>query len=412
MSIDMKDSGWILVALKTILALKNYLKKTKQAFWEHNLPTELKTIGVSEANFSQAEEEALLRVIRSGWVSQGEHVERFEKQFAKAHQVNEAVAVSNCTAGLHMTLAAFGISANDEVLIPGLTFVATPNAALYCGAHPVPVDIESISLPHISLASAKKALTPKTKAVIVMHHAGYLIDCNTWRDFANEHNLILIEDAAHIPGIQGVGKHSHAAVYSFFANKNMTSAEGGMITTEDSDLAHRLRALRGHAMTATTLTRARGHAFSYDVTELGYNYRMDELRAAIGIAQLDKLRANNTRRGELSLLYRKLLKENIPDIIIPFSESHPSVWHIMPIILPNYIERQAVMKSLREDRIQTSIHYPPWHQFTHHKKIIGNISLPIVEEYCDRTLTLPLHPGLHENDITRIILALKNALHQ
>ena len=376
------------------------------------MPTKLKNIGVSEANFSQAEEEALLRVIRSGWVSQGEHVERFEKKFAKAHQVNEAIAVSNCTAGLHMTLAALGIGTNDEVLIPGLTFVATPNAALYCGAHPIPVDIESLTSPHICLKSAKGALTPKTKAVIVMHHAGYLIDCKTWREFANEHNLILIEDAAHIPGIQGVGKHSHAAVYSFFANKNMTSAEGGMITTEDSELAHRLRALRGHAMTATTLTRARGHAFSYDVTELGYNYRMDELRAAIGIVQLEKLHANNTRRGELTSLYRKLLIENIPDILIPFSPSHPSAWHIMPVILPKDRERQNLMKSLREDRIQTSIHYPPWHQFTHHRQLLGNISLPKVEEYCKRTLTLPLHPGLDDNDIIRIIQALKKAFQE
>jgi dTDP-4-amino-4,6-dideoxygalactose transaminase len=225
----------------------------------------------------EEEKQALSEVIDSGWLTMGERVAAFEKAFADLHGVGNAVAVNSCTAGLHLCLTALGIGPGDEVLVPSVTFVATVNAVVYAGAAPVFVDIINRELPHISIADAEARCTLKTRAVIVMHYGGYLVDLAAWRRFADAHDLLLIEDAAHAPGIAEVGRWGDAAAFSFFTNKNMTTAEGGMVVARDPVVAQRIRQMRGHGMTKSTLERHRGHAYSYDVTMLGYNYRLDEL---------------------------------------------------------------------------------------------------------------------------------------
>jgi dTDP-4-amino-4,6-dideoxygalactose transaminase len=368
------------------------------------------TISLCEPSLGEEERLALCSVIDSGWLTMGERVAAFEKAFAELHGFEDGVAVNSCTAGLHLCLAALGIGPGDEVLVPSLTFVATVNAVLYVGATPVFVDIERYDLPHLSLADAEAKLTPRTKAVIVMHYGGNLVDLLQWQSFAKFFGLKWIEDAAHAPAVGEVGLWSDASAFSFFPNKNMTTAEGGMVLARDEALIERMRRMRAHGMTTGTLDRHRGHAYSYDVTTLGYNYRLDELRAAIGIAQLTRLPGFNARRRELMLHYRRKLSEHLPEVIVPFDQENKTAAHLMPILLPEGTDRLQVMDRLRLMGVQSSIHYPPVHQFSFYKRCLGGATLPNTEQFAERELTLPLHPALSENDVERVVEALQSAM--
>ncbi|MCK4823419.1 DegT/DnrJ/EryC1/StrS aminotransferase family protein, partial [bacterium] len=235
---------------------------------------------------------------------------------------------------------------------------------------------------------------------------GYPVDLPSWRSFAETKGIFLIEDAAHAPAMRNVGRWSNASVFSFFTNKNMTTAEGGMVLTREKTLLERIQRLRSHGMTTLTLDRYRGHAYSYDVTMLGYNYRMDELRAAIGLVQLTHLRKWNAKRIDLSILYRNLISNCLPEVKIPFSQTHSTSAHLMPIILPPSLSRQEVMDQLREAGIQSSIHYPPVHLFSYYRKKFPGVFLPRTEAYCAKQLTLPLHPFLTEDEVKYIVESL------
>lgn len=369
-----------------------------------------KSIFISEPVLGKDEKDALCAVIDSGWLSMGDRVAEFEIAFAKMHEAREAVAVNSCTAGLHLALKALGIGKDDEVLVPSLTFVATINAILYVGAKPVFVDIIDLDNPHPSIEYAKTKLTARTRAVIVMHYGGYLVDLAAWRSFSDTHGLMMIEDAAHAPGINSVGLLSDAAAFSFFSNKNMLTAEGGMILARDHKVLERARRLRAHGMTTDTLNRHRGHSYSYDVTMLGYNYRMDELRAAIGLVQLSRLQEWTQKRCMLGNMYRQLLSKEIPEVVIPFDQTRKTAAHLMPIILPKKVDRLEVMEYLRENGIQSSIHYPPAHRFSFYLENYPVIILPKTEEFCARELTIPLHPLLETNDLIEVVATLKRGL--
>lgn len=369
-----------------------------------------KTISLSDPVIGEPEKKALCEVIDSQWLTMGDRVAEFEKAFAGLHGMQDAVAVNSCTAGLHLCLAGLGIGPGDEVLVPSLTFTATVNAVMYCGAKPIFVDIEKKDNPHISLAEAAAGCTDNTKAVIIMHYGGYLADLKAWRTFTERRGLYLIEDAAHAPATGEVGQISDAAAFSFFTNKNMTTSEGGMVLAKKPDVLQRMRSMRSHSMTSSTLDRHNGHAFSYDVTMLGYNYRMAELGAAMGLVQLTRLLEWNAYRKKLSDYYRRILKDQIPEIEIPFSEAHETSAHIMPVLLQGDVDRQKVMQHLRNAGIQSSIHYPPVHRFSYYQKCFPDISLPNTEHFCSIELTLPLHPGLFKSDVDRVVRVLKEAL--
>ena len=370
----------------------------------------MRRVELSPPLLGQAEKEALLRVLDGNWLAMGDRVRDLEREFAALHGVGHGVAVNSCTAALHLALAVHGVGPGDEVLVPSLSFVATANAALYVGARPVFVDIEDTSRPHMSLEKARAALTPRTRAVVVMHYGGYLMDMAPWRAWADAHGLVLVEDAAHAAGLPGVGRHSHASAFSFYSNKNMTTAEGGMLLVHDDATDKRLRLMRCHGMTSTTLTRDQGHAFQYDVVEAGYNYRMDELRGAIGLEQLRALPGRNRRRVALAGLYRRLLSGHAR-LSVPFSADWPQCGHIQTVLLPEDADRLRVMARLREAGVQSSIHYRPIHTLSHFRqRETGRVSLPATEAYGARTLTLPLHAAMSDEDVSYVIERLDEAL--
>jgi len=374
-------------------------------------------IPLADIDFDDAEEKAVLQVIKSRWLTMGANTQAFEEEFAAYVGAKHAIAVANGTAALHLACMAVGLGPGDEVITPSLTFVATANAVRYTGATPVFADVESFQDLDISLSSIEKNLTPRTRAIMVMHYAGYPCDMVAITEFARAHNLFVIEDAAHASGakINGrdMGTWGQVGCYSFFSNKNMTTGEGGMVTTNDDDILAKLRILRSHGMTTMSWDRHRGHAWSYDVVDLGYNYRMDEIRAALGRVQLTKLDRNNERRRQLTALYRDQLQEIIPSVTVPFSKPRgiPSC-HIMPILLPEGSDRLQFMERMKSFGIQTSIHYPPIHKFKIYSEGTGSgWNLPITDNIVNREVTIPLFPTMSESDVSMVVQAVRDSLH-
>ena len=359
-------------------------------------------------DYGEEELEAIGAVLKSGWLTAGEQVALFEREFARSHGVSSAVAVGNCTAALHLAMQLGGIGPGDEVIVPSLTFVATASCVCYTGARPVFADIASLSEPHITAQTIEEKLTPQTRAVIVVHYAGYPVAMDDILDLAERRGLIVVEDAAHGPGRDGngrwLGTMGHFGCFSFYGNKNLCTGEGGMLLCRNPGDLEKARLLRSHGMTASPLEREKGRAFGYDIALLGYNYRFDELRAAIGRIQLKKLSEFHEKRKQAVLHYRRLLADR-PDMLVPFADRLDGSFHIMPILLPEGTDPLEAMKRLRRRGVSTSRHYPPVHQLSAFRS--GRHGrLPITEVYGRRVLTLPLYPGLTEGQISRIVSEL------
>ena len=374
-------------------------------------------IPLSDIDFGPEEEEAVLQVVRSRWLTMGGVTRLFEQEFAEYVGARHAIAVTNATAALHLACVAAGLGPGDEVILPSLTFVATANAVRYTGAMPVFADIKGETDLNVSPAAIEACLTPRTRAILVVHYGGYACDMPAVLAIARKHGLAVIEDAAHAIGSKledrMLGAWGDIGCYSFFSNKNMTTGEGGMLVTDDDGLADKLRLLRSHGMTSLTWDRHKGHAWSYDVVDLGYNYRIDEIRSALGRAQLAKLEGNNQRRRELTLLYHELLHELCPSVGRPF-QGHPgiSACHLLPVVLPEGAERETCMDAMKRRGVQTSIHYPPIHKFSAYQGIDGQSrhGLEWTENLAARELTLPLYPALSEADVSFVVGALQEAL--
>lgn len=374
-------------------------------------------VPLSDLDFGFDEYEAVQRVLKSGWISMGPETELFEHEFAEYLGVDHAIAVSSGTAALHLSLAGLGIGPGDEVIVPSLTFCATVNAIVYTGALPVFADIDGLHDLNVSPASIEQRLTPRTRAILVVHYGGFSCNMDRVRKIASENGLLLVEDAAHAPGSafdgRKLGTWGDAGCFSFFSNKNMATAEGGMIVTANPELAERLKRLRSHGMTSLTWQRHRGHSFSYDVVETGYNYRMDDIRAALGRVQLAKLEENNSRRREISrLLGEGLAQEQL--ISLPFDDCDPnrSACHLFPVILASADMREGFMAEMKKHGVQTSIHYPPVHRFTYYSRIPSQ-DLPLTEEAAAREVSLPLFPSMTRDQaeltVQATITSLKKA---
>jgi dTDP-4-amino-4,6-dideoxygalactose transaminase len=375
-------------------------------------------VTLSDLNFDQHEQKIVSQVIQNRWLTMGEVVKKLERNFANFLGVKHAFAVSSGTAALHLALRALNIKTEDEVLVPSLTFVASANAILYVGAKPVFVDITSLSDLNLSCDDLENKITPKTKAIMVVHYGGFLADMERIKKIAKKYNLFVIEDAAHAIGAKfnskmagGIGD---VGCFSFFSNKNMATGEGGMVVTNRDKFAQKIRLLRSHGMTSLTWDRHKGHAYSYDVTELGYNYRMTEMNAALGIEQLKKLRSSNRKRKSLIKIYVENL-EGTKGVSIPFlNYPRDSAFHLFPVILDQDVNREKFMDFLKRAKIQTSIHYPPIHKFTYYQKNfrVSQNKLPLTEYAGRHEVTLPLHPLLKKEDILFVCDQIKKVLPQ
>ena len=374
------------------------------------------TLRLFEPDIGSEECQAVLQVLESGMLSMGAMVETFEDAFARFLNVRHAIAVSSATAALHLAHHVMGIGVEDEVIVPSLTFVATASSVVYTGATPIFADIIGEQDLNIDPDDVAHRITSRTRGIVVVHYAGYPVDMDRIMHLADQHGLYVVEDASHAPGSDYHGKPlgtiGHVGCFSFYTNKNMTTAEGGMVVTNDDNLAQRMRRMRSHGMTTVTWDRIRGHAYSYDVTDLGFNYRIDEMRAALGIVQLNRLPANNKRRRILMENYLTGLSQN-GMIVVPFGLGVEDVsCHICPVLLTDGMMRESVMADLRNRGVQTSIHYPPVHLFSLYRERYGCRSgmLPITEDVTQRELTLPLYPSMCEADVEHVLDALEKSL--
>lgn len=369
-------------------------------------------VPLSDIDFDAAELQAVTDVLRSGWLTMGEVTARFEQRFAELLGLPQSIAVANGTAALHLACLALDLGPGDEVIVPALTFVATANAVLYSGARPVFADIHSSDDLTISPEAIDANLTPHTRAIAVMHYGGYLCDMPAILALAERHNLAVIEDAAHAPGAQldgqAAGGFGALGCFSFFSNKNLVTGEGGLVAARDPALNERLRRLRSHGMTSLTWDRHRGHASSYDVIALGYNYRMDEIHAALGLVQLEKLAANNQRRREISAAYRAALAGN-PWLELPFSQPRGlPACHLFVALLREPALRPAFVEHLKRLGIQTSLHYPPIHRFSYYQARFGASlpALPQTEAAAARLVSLPLFPSMRPEQFQAVLNAI------
>ena len=371
-------------------------------------------VPLADLSYGPEEAAAVLAVLRSRWLTMGSVTAEFEAAFQKFSGAHHALAVTNATVALHLACRVLGLGQGDEVILPALTFVASANAVLYTGAEVVFAEVTGPDDLNLSPEDVAARLTSRTKAIMVVHYGGYPAAMPALLDLAASHGLAVIEDAAHAPGARLNGRHlgtfGDVGCFSFFSNKNLATGEGGMLVTNRADLAEQVRLLRSHAMTTVTWDRHHGHAHTYDVVDLGYNYRIDELRSALGLAQLEKLPSINARRAAITTHYWQSLQAT--PLQLPFSAAFLDInassdrlqdtqpaYHLFPILLPHASQRPVFMEHMRAAGIQTSIHYPPVHHFQYYRQRYSHVSLPVTEDIASRQVTLPLYASMTDDQV-------------
>ncbi len=363
-----------------------------------------------DLNYGEEEEQAALETIRSGWISTGSKCEALEQRFADLHGMEHGVSLSSCTGALHLAMRAFDIGRGDEVIVPSLTFVATASSVRMVNATPVFADVKSLDRWTIDPADVEEKITDRTKAIVAMHYAGYGADMSALREIADRHGLRIIQDACHAPMAERDGRSlstfGDVACYSFYSNKNISTAEGGMLLTDDGEVADRVRILRSHGMTSTAYEREDGSEF-YDVKEYGYNYRMDDIRASLGLAQLEKLPGDIEKRECLVDRYRSNLTE-IDGVYVPFKNYEGRASNYVFGVLTDHPDRAKLREQMDERGVGTSMHYPPVHQFECYKPF--STSLPVTEEIGRREISLPLFHDMTIEQVDYVCDTLQECL--
>ena len=345
----------------------------------------------------------------------GPQLEKFESNFAKYTKSKYAIAVSNCTAALHLSLKSMGIKQNDEVIIPDLTFVADANAILACNAKPVLVDINKDNF-FISPSSVKKAITKKTKAIIPVHIYGQAYNIKEIHDLAHENNLKIVEDCAHAVGTFQNGKHvgnfGDTGCFSFYPTKNITTAEGGMVITNSKKIAEKVRQLRTHGMTKSLQNRySSDYPWIFDINEPGYNYRLDEIRSALGISQLKRISKINQLRKIAASYYHKKLK-NISGIILPdMVNDKTHSYHLYTIRITKLykLSRDQLYTKLKENGIRTTVYWMPIHKYSAYRKYAKVSNVKNTEKIYNEILALPLFPNISKNHQDAVINIIKSS---
>lgn len=365
-------------------------------------------------NFDGKEAQAAADTINSGWISTGPKCEELEKMFVDMFNVNYAVSISNCTDALHLCCLVSGVGPGDEVICPSLTFAASANCIRYAGATPVFCDIVGPEHINIDPKEIEKKITDKTKAILVVHMAGFPCKMDEIMAIAQKHNLKVIEDACHGPLSEYKGKKlgtiGDCAAFSFFSNKNISTGEGGMFISNNKEMADKARLLRSHGMTTMSYQRAGGHATAYDIVELGYNFRLDDIHAAIAIEQLKKLPGDLEQRIAVRKRYVELLSK-VENVVVPFADNTEFTSnYIMPIVITKGTveDRDAIRNKIHEAGVQTSVHYPAIHRFSIYKEY-GAV-LPQTEYVTDHEITLPMYAALTMEDVEYIVKVVDTAV--
>jgi UDP-4-keto-6-deoxy-N-acetylglucosamine 4-aminotransferase len=362
--------------------------------------------------------DAVVRVLKSDFLTTGPNVEAFERRVADFVGVKYAVAVSNGTAGLHMACSAAGISEGDEVIVSPMTFVASANCILYCGAKPVFVDISEKNY-NISIAEIERSITEKTKAIIPIDYTGQPIDIDNIRKIADKHHLTVIEDAAHALGSEykdeKVGKKADMTVFSFHPVKPITTGEGGMVVTDNEVFYKRMLRFRSHGISREReLFAADEGPWYYEQLELGYNYRITDIQCALGISQMNKIDRFIKRRREIAAIYNSALA-NIEEITIPYQEIYSnSGWHLYIVkfdLKALKCTRNEIYKKMHEENIGVNVHYLPVYKHPYYHKLGYDLNLcRNAEDLYQCMLTLPLFPAMNDQDVMDVINAIEKTL--
>ena len=358
---------------------------------------------------------AVVEVLRGDWLTTGPTVERFERSFADLVGASHAVAVANGTAALHVAMLAAGIGPGDEVIVPTLTFAASANAARYVGAEVRFCDVRSDTL-SIDVERAATLVTPMTRAIVVVDYAGIPCDLDAVMRLADDHGLVVIEDACHAVGAthrgRRIGSIAHLSTFSFHPVKHLTTGEGGMVTTEDPAFDRRLRRFRSHGIDSDFRQREAAGTWEYDVVDLGFNYRLSDINAALGLSQLAKVPQWVERRRALADRYRNLLS-GMPLTMLAEPDGVEASWHLFPILLDTESgapERSEVFARLRAAGIGVNVHYRPLHLHTSFRTGPGGPELPVAEQAYARLLSLPIWHGLKDAEQDRVAQELATAL--
>ncbi|MDK1703435.1 UDP-4-amino-4-deoxy-L-arabinose aminotransferase [Serratia rubidaea] len=359
---------------------------------------------------------AVGKVLTSGWITTGPQNQQLEADFCRTFGCRHAVAVSSATAGMHITLMALGIGPGDEVITPSQTWVSTLNMIELLGATPVMIDVDRETL-MVSAAAVEAAITPRTKAIVPVHYAGAPLPLDALREVAQRHQLPLIEDAAHAVGARYQGEWVGArgtAIFSFHAIKNLTCAEGGLIATDDAELAERVRRLKFHGLGVDAFDRqTQGRTPQAEVVEPGYKYNLSDIHAAIAVVQLARLPQLNARRKALAERYLQALQGSpflplgLPDY------PHDHAWHLFMVRVDAErcgFGRDTLMARLKALGIGTGLHFRAAHTQKFYRERYPQLRLPHTEWNSARLCTLPLFPDMSEADVDRVVSALFSLL--
>ncbi len=373
-------------------------------------------VPLTEIAVPEQDVQAVLDCLESGWLTMGPRTKAFEDALADYVGAPHAVTVSSGTAALHLACLAAGIGAGDEVIVPAFTFVASASAARYVGAEPVLCDVRSPHDFNIDPADVARRITPRTRAVVAVHFCGYPADVAALRALCDEHGLVLIEDCAQAIGAhvddggRQVGTVGELGAFSFFSKKQLCVGEGGMVTSADEQLAERVRLFRSHAMTSSTWDRHRGHDPAYDVVDIGFNYRLDEPRAALGLSRLARLAESIEARRATVRAYRERLAE-IPGIELPFTDEavERSSHFAFPVLLADRQTRDRFRDELKAGGIQTTW-YPALHTFTEYRRFAPPDGLSQATETAERHCALPLSSSMTESEVDIVVEVVRAAL--
>jgi dTDP-4-amino-4,6-dideoxygalactose transaminase len=370
-------------------------------------------VPLSAVRLTDADIEAAVDVYRSGWLSMGPRTQELEHAFSEYTGSGHCLAVSSCTAGLHLAMSGVGLGPGDEALVPSITFVASANAIAYTGAHPIFAEIAGVDRPWLSADTAERAITPDTKAIVGVSYGGHPGEIEGLKELAEDRGLALIEDAAHGSGSwlgdRHLGTFGVAGAISFSAGKNLGIGEGGVLLTDDDELAERARLMRWHGVTRSIWERHRTGTESYEVSGLGFNYRIDDPRAALAVSRLSRLDDDNRRRAQIESVYRDHLGElaGVSPLAAP-PESARVSHSIFAVVVDEGVDRDAFRDSLAKSGIQTSVHFSPVHRFELYAGSAAN--LPVTDAFAARAVSLPMFPEMEEGQQAQVIEAVKQAL--